>query len=101
MATLHIEHPITDFGTWRAAFDRFDGVRGDAAVLATRVYRPIDDDKYVLIDLDFAIVEQAREFEQFLRTRVWSTPDNAPALAGTPITRILLAEPATRPSGSE
>ena len=27
MATLHIEHPVTDFGTWQAAFDRFAQVR--------------------------------------------------------------------------
>jgi hypothetical protein len=93
MVTLHIEHPITDFGAWRAAFDRFGGVRADGGALAARIYRPIDDDKYVLIDLDFATVDQAERFHQFLRTRVWSTPDNAPALAGVPVTRILLAQP--------
>jgi hypothetical protein len=93
MATLHIEHPITDFGTWRAAFDRFERARADGGVLAARIYRPVDDDKYVLIDLDFATVDQAQQFQQFLRTCVWSTPDNAPALAGTPVTRILQAEP--------
>jgi hypothetical protein len=93
MATLHIEHPITEFATWRDAFARFGGARKDGGVLATRVYRPIDDDNYVLIDLDFADVDQARQFEQFLRTRVWSTPQNAPALAGAPVTRILQAEP--------
>ena len=92
MATLHIEHPITDFGTWRAAFDRFQGARADGGVLAARIYRPVDDDKYVLIDLDFATVDQAQQFQRFLRTRVWSTPDNAPALAGSPVTRILQAE---------
>ena len=62
-------------------------------VLAARVYRPVDDDKYVLIDLDFATVDQAQQFQQFLQTRVWATPDNAPALAGSPLTRILQAEP--------
>jgi len=94
MATLHIEHPITDFDTWRAAYDRFERVRADAGVLAARISRPTDDDKYVLIDLDFAAVDQAQAFEQLLRTRVWATPDNAPALAGTPVTRILQVEPA-------
>ena len=93
MATLHIEHPITDFGAWRAAFGRFGSARADSGVLAARVYRPVDDDKYVLIDLDFATVDQAQQFQRFLRTRVWSTPDNAPALAGSPVTRILHAEP--------
>jgi hypothetical protein len=62
-------------------------------VLAARIYRPIDDGKYVLIDLDFATVDQTQQFQQFLRTRVWPTPDNAPALAGVPVTRILRAEP--------
>jgi hypothetical protein len=27
MATLRIEHPITDFETWKAAFDRFAEAR--------------------------------------------------------------------------
>jgi hypothetical protein len=92
MATLRIEHPITDFGTWRTAFGRFDGARADGGVLAARIYRPIDDDTYVLVDLDFATADQAQQFEQFLRTRVWPTPDAAPALAGTPVTRILRSE---------
>jgi hypothetical protein len=93
MATLRIEHPITDFGTWRTAFGRFDGARADGGVLAARIYRPIDDDTYVLIDLDFATADQAQRFAQFLRTRVWPVSDNAPALAGTPVTRILRSEP--------
>lgn len=93
MATLHIEHPIADFDTWRAAFGRFGSARADGGVLAARVYRPVDDDKYVLIDLDFATVDQARQFQRFLRTCVWSTADNAPALAGSPVTRIPQAEP--------
>ena len=32
MATLHIEHPVTDFGTWQAAFDRFAQVRQESGV---------------------------------------------------------------------
>lgn len=92
MATLHIEHPITEFDTWSAAFDRFSQARADGGVLAARVYRPVDDDRYVLIDLDFGTIEQAQRFQQFLRTRIWSTPDNAPGLAGRPVTRILRAQ---------
>ncbi len=30
MATLHIEHPITDFETWNEAFDRFAEARRQA-----------------------------------------------------------------------
>ena len=94
MATLHIEHPITDFGTWSAAFARFGGARADGGVLAARVYRPVDDDRYVLIDLDFGTVDQARQFREFLQNRVWSDSDAAPGLAGVPVTRILQGEPA-------
>jgi hypothetical protein len=92
MATLHIEHPITEFDIWRSAFERFSAARADGGVLAVRVYRPVDDDRYVLIDLDFATVEQAERFHQFLRNRIWSTPGNAPGLAGSPVTRILQPE---------
>jgi hypothetical protein len=56
-----------------------------------RVLRPADDQHYVSIDLDFATVPAAEEFLQFLRTSVWSDPGRAPALAGTPQTRILTA----------
>jgi hypothetical protein len=37
MHTLHIEHAVTDFDTWRAAFDRFAGKRGASGVVGERV----------------------------------------------------------------
>ena len=43
----------------------------------------------MLIELDFGTGEEATKFLDFLTTRVWSTPANAPALIGTPRTRIL------------
>jgi hypothetical protein len=90
MVTLHIEHAITDFGTWRQAFGRFADMRRDSGVLRHRVYRPQDDERYVLIELDFGTGEEATKFLDFLTTRVWSTPGNAPALMGTPQSRILV-----------
>lgn len=94
MATLHIEHPITDFGVWKAAFDRFARVREESGVRGHRILRPVDDAHYVVIDLDFPTAAQAERFLGFLRTKVWTSADNAPALAGTPQTRIL--EPVSR-----
>ena len=94
MATLHIEHPITDFGIWKAAFDRFAEARQNSGVCGHRVLRPVDDAHYVVIELDFPTAAQAESFLGFLRTRVWASPDNSPALAGTPQTRIL--EPVSR-----
>ena len=92
MATLHIEHAITDFGLWSAAFDRFADFRKQSGVRAQRVQRPVDDPHYVVVDLDFDTAGQAERFLEFLQTKVWASSNNAPALAGTPQTRIL--EPA-------
>ncbi|MFF4255468.1 hypothetical protein ACFY1L_30095 [Streptomyces sp. NPDC001663] len=89
MPTLHIEHPITDFAAWKAAFDRFAEARAGAGVRRHRVQRPVDDAAYVVVDLDFDDVAGAERFLGFLRARVWSSAENAPALAGTPRTRIL------------
>jgi hypothetical protein len=89
MTTLHIEHPITDFETWSSAFERFADVRRDAGVRGHRVQRPIDDPKYVVIDLDFDTTEQAEGFLRFLNANVWANRANAPALAGDPQTMIL------------
>lgn len=89
MPTLHIEHPITDFATWKAAFDRFTELREKSGVLQHRVQRPIDDLRYVVIDLDFATTSEAETFLRVLQTRVWSAQENSPALAGTPQTKIL------------
>lgn len=92
MTTLHIEHPITDFETWSAAFARFEGARRQAGVRSQRVQQPVDDPNYVVIDLDFDSAGHATAFLQFLRTSVWAVPANAPGLAGVPETMIL--EPA-------
>lgn len=94
MATLHIEHPITDFDTWNAAFARFADARRQAGVRQQRVCRPVDDPAYVIVDLDFDSIADAEKFLGFLQARIWASDENAPALAGAPQTRILEAAPA-------
>lgn len=89
MATLHIEHPITDFDTWNAAFERFADARRQAGVRRQRIQRPVDDPAYVVVDLDFDTVAEADKFLGFLRQNVWTSSANAPALAGSPQTRVL------------
>jgi len=93
MATLHIEHGITDFETWKAAFDRFAEKRQQAGVIAYRIQQPHDNAAYVVLQLDFQTVEQARAFQQFLESRVWSTIANSPGLAGNPRARVLVDAP--------
>lgn len=80
MATLLIEHGITDFASWKAAFDRFADRRKEAGVTAHRIHQPHDDAAYVVLQLDFPSVEQAQAFRTFLESRVWTTPANSPAL---------------------
>ena len=98
MTTLHIEHPITDFELWQTAFARFASARAQSGVRAQRVYRPLDDPRYVLIDLDFDSRGEAERFLRFLETTVWASRDSSPALDGAPQTRLLdraeIAEPA-------
>jgi hypothetical protein len=89
MTTLHIEHPITDFKVWSAAFERFAAARTKFGVRAQRVQHPIDDPHYIVVDLDFDTANEASNFLAFLQDSVWSSPGNAPALAGAPQTKIL------------
>jgi hypothetical protein len=89
MATLHIEHPISDLSTWLGAFSRFEEARRKAGVRAQRVSQPVDDDKYIYVALDFDSVEAAEAFKNFLETKVWASAEASPALEGTPTARVL------------
>ena len=90
MASLHIQHPITDLTTWIAAFAAFGEQRRMAGVLSETVRTPVDDDRFVVIDLEFGTADQAAAFHHFLQTVVWASNENSPALVGgTPEVRIL------------
>jgi hypothetical protein len=95
--TLHIEHAVTDFATWNTAFGTFADQRQRSGVRHQRVQRPVNDPAYVVIDLDFDTASQAANFLGFLQANVWRSPGSAPALIGTPQTRILeLTQPSSR-----
>jgi hypothetical protein len=89
MFTLSIEHGISDFPTWKAAFDRFGDARAQAGVTAERIRRPLNEPRHLLIELDFETKEAAESFRQFLMTVVWANPEASPALAGAPTARVL------------
>jgi hypothetical protein len=86
--TLLIEHSVSDFDTWHEAFARFATHRQKGGVQGERIMQPVDDPQYVLIELEFGTLEAAQGFQQFLETQVWSTPQNSPALVGSPRVRI-------------
>ncbi len=89
MATLHIEHAISDLDTWLGAFGGFAEARRGAGVIAERIHQPVDDDRYIVVQLDFATVDAARDFKDFLETVVWQSHDLSPGLAGAPSARVL------------
>ncbi len=89
MSILRIEHSINDFKIWSDAFNRFAARRTEGGVLHERILQPLDDPNYVFIDLEFATVESARRFQEYLETQVWSNPANSPALEGSPRSRIV------------
>lgn len=89
MFTLQIEHPIKDFDMWLRAYSADPLGRADSGVMAERVYRPVDDDHYVVLDLDFTTAAGAAQFLERLKSQVWSTQAVSPALAGGPKTRIV------------
>jgi hypothetical protein len=88
MTTLHIEHAIVDFDLWNTAFERFAQARLNAGVRSQRVSRPVDDPRYVIIDLEFDGAEPAERFRSFLETTVWTSSEKSPALASKPRTMI-------------
>lgn len=101
MPTLHIEHPITDLDTWLAGFDRFAAARAAGGVIDQRIWQPADDQRYIVLNLDFDTTEHATSFLHFLQTQVWASPGNAPALTGAPRASILEAVPPRPPSHSQ
>jgi hypothetical protein len=95
MTTLRIEHAISDFHLWKAAFDRFAEARANAGVRSFAIRQPVDDPQYLMLDLEFDTAGRAEAFAEFLDQHVWSSPAASPGLAGQPRTRILDLMPGT------
>lgn len=67
MLTVQIEHRIRDYDSWRAAFDHDPAGRESSGVRRYRVYRPIDDEQYIIVELDFDERERAEAFVDTMR----------------------------------
>ena len=67
MYILRIEHPVPNFDGWKKAFDSDPVSREKSGVRRYQILRPIDDAKYVMIDLEFDTVSQAEALLAALR----------------------------------
>ena len=89
MPVLQIEHAITGLDIWLNAFKKFAPAREQAGVQQAEVFQPSDDPNYIVVNLRFESVDAASNFRKFLTDVVWASPENSPALAGTPTARVL------------
>jgi len=87
MYVLRIEHRVSDFETWKRAFDSDPIQMERSGVRRYRILRSTDDRNYVLIDLDFDSANEADAVHAALRD-LWRSPRGAPVLAGSPQSRV-------------
>jgi hypothetical protein len=80
MTTLHIENTVHDFASWKAAFDKYDRFRAEHGVRSYRIRRRPDDDRQIVIDLEFDDRTTAETFTGLL-AQIWSTPQSRSELA--------------------
>lgn len=59
MILLHIEHPVADFGQWKASFDNYAELRQKTGVRRYRVSQPMDNPDFAIVDLEFDSLSQA------------------------------------------
>jgi hypothetical protein len=88
MPILQVEHEISDYDTWKRAFEADPLQREQSGVRAYRVYRPQDGSRYIRIDLDFDTASAAEEFHGKLQ-QLWQSGRAAPALVGSGNARIV------------
>lgn len=67
MPMIVIQHPVADFQAWKKAFDGDPLGRARSGVTRHTIFRAADDPNYVVVNLEFASLEQARKYLPALR----------------------------------
>ena len=88
MPVVQLEHPVRDFGIWKATFDRDPVDRKGSGVRSYQVYRPTDDPNFVGVDLEFDSLGEAEAFKVALE-ELWRSPQAMAALSGAPRVRVV------------
>ena len=89
MYILRIEHPISDYDAWKAAFDGDPIGRERSGVRRYRVMRATDDPSQVMIDLEFYSLGEAEAVKVALGEVQLDSPSEAEAA------RAALEDPTT------
>lgn len=86
MIVLQIEHPVPSFAGWKQAFDSDPVDRKGSGVRRYRVMRPVDNQNYSMIELEFDTVADAEAMLGKLR-ELWNRVEGT--VMTNPQTRIV------------
>jgi hypothetical protein len=70
MVVLQIEHPVPDYNGWKKVFDSDPVGRERSGVKRYKIYRQTDNPNYVIVDLEFENIDEARNVHTALQ-QVW------------------------------
>ena len=76
MTILQIQHEVPNYDGWKRAFESDPIDRKKLGVKRYRIYRPTDDPKYVIIDLEFDNFENAQNALNALKI-LWNKVEGA------------------------
>jgi len=62
MIRLFVRHSVTDFATWKQAYDAFDAQRPGMGVIRQAAYQAADNPNDVTVTHDFDTLEAAQAF---------------------------------------
>ena len=70
MPIIVIQHAVSNFQSWKRAFESDPVGRKQGGVIRHAIYCSVDDPNYVVVHLEFSSLDQAQKFLQTLR-RLW------------------------------
>jgi hypothetical protein len=86
MPILQIEHKIANFDGWKKAFESDPINRKKSGVRRYRIFQPVDDPNYVILDLEFDNMAETETTLAALR-KLWNQVEGS--IISGPKTRIL------------
>jgi len=64
MTTMFVRHTVSDYKTWRKAYDDFAPVQKAKGVTAEAVYRAVENPNDITVTHEFATIEAAQAFAE-------------------------------------